>query len=55
MLGLGVRSRQGWVSMTTLREVKSGYLGFLLKNMKNMNMKNMNAKIITFYSRSEIS
>ena len=50
MLGLGVWSRQEWVSMTTLKQMKSGNLGFLLKNMKNMN-----DKIITSYSKSEIS
>ena len=50
MLGLGVRSRQEWVSVTTLREIKSRNLGFPLKNMKNMN-----ANIITSYSKTEIS
>lgn len=55
MLGLDVWSRQEWVSVTTLKQMKSGNLGFLLKNMKNINMKNMNAKIITSYSKSESS
>lgn len=58
MLDLGVEARQEWVSVTTLREVKSGNLDFLLKNMKNLNVKTIkiiNAKIITPYSKSDIS